>query len=123
MGAPGGTVRITELRTLAERGECRIRIILPNPNNQTVIEELAGRFNTKPETLKEKIKEAVEEFTSIFGEDSKVTFELYYINRVPLFTYYRFDDLCIASFYNHQRTTSRFRSSSLQGPELLRFFP
>lgn len=95
--------RITELRTLAERGECRIRIILPNPNNQTIIEELAGRFNTKPETLKEKIKEAVEEFTSVFGQDSKVSFELYYINRVPLFTYYRFDDLCIASFYNHQK--------------------
>jgi hypothetical protein len=95
--------RITELRTLAERGECRIRIILPDPDNQTIIEELAGRFNTKRENLKEKIKEAVEEFTSVFGQDSKVSFELYYIQRVPLFTYYRFDDLCIASFYNHQK--------------------
>ncbi|NOK62418.1 MAG: hypothetical protein GFH27_549293n152 [Chloroflexi bacterium AL-W] len=92
-----------ELLTLAKRSDVQIRVVLPDPENNTIVEDLAKRFDMSPETLRLTIKEASKDFIDIFsGEEAVVEFSLWYLSLSPLFSMYRFDYTTILTFHKHR---------------------
>jgi hypothetical protein len=94
-----------ELRHFARRGRGGIRIVLPDPDDPTVVAALAQRFETTVQEVTRRIREAREEFERLFSEEGGEHFRwsIWYLPRTPLYTCYRFDDICILSLYRHRR--------------------
>lgn len=92
-----------QLRELARRPNARIRVILPNPENETAIRELAGRFSQGYEELKTRVLQAKEYFERL-AEDlgPQATLMIWLFDGAPTFTAYRFDDIAMLSLYNHR---------------------
>jgi hypothetical protein len=94
---------IEQLRELARRGGCRVRIVMPDPYDETLVKGLAAQFGQKPDTLKSRILEAKDEFDKIFGKAPGVEYGVWYLGEHPAFTYYRLDDVAVVTFYSHLR--------------------
>lgn len=93
-----------ELRHFARRGRGGIRIVLPDPEDRVVVAALAQRFETSPEEVARRIGEAKSEFERLFADEAREHFRwsIWYVPRTPLYTCYRFDDICILSLYRHR---------------------
>lgn len=106
--AYGGTWRgsnTPELRALALRPGVRIRVVLPDPEDNALMHELGRRFNTTNEDIKRKILDAVDDFKKIFSVSSQSTrtFSLWYLPSSPVLSFYRFDHVAIIALYNHRK--------------------
>ncbi len=106
--AYGSTWRGTntpELRALAIRAGARIRVVLPDPDNEALMSELARRFNTSVDDMKKKILDAADDFKNIFGEPprTRADFSLWYLPVSPVFSFYRFDHIAILALYKHRK--------------------
>lgn len=86
------------LERLASSKGARIRVILPDPTNQKLMEELSARVHKTPERLKERIDEAANEFKKMFR---KSDFSLWYSTESPLYSCYRFDKNFVLTIYHH----------------------
>jgi hypothetical protein len=90
------------LRQVAGQQTARIRIFLPDPTDEALIERLALRFDSSADEVRSKIREARREFAGLEqagGGDVSV----YYHNGDPLFSCYRFDRNAIVTLYSHTR--------------------
>lgn len=86
------------LETFFDRAETTTRVVLPDvvsPNN-TALTEIAKRAGQSVAGLSEKIEEAIEYFT---GKAAQI----WVTDSALLYASYRFDDVVVASMYNHQR--------------------
>lgn len=94
-----------ELLALARRHDIRVRIVLPDPDNQDLMSELARRFSTTTDEIRKLIEEASSEFIKIFGHGSKTNsqFSLWYLSTTPVFSFYRFDSIAILALYRHTK--------------------
>lgn len=93
---------LDNLRKVARRSGARMRVYLPDPNDQRSIEGLAYRFNMTDQNLREAIIESRDTFISLRvagGADIKV----FYRPGEAVFSCYRFDDKAILTLYSHAR--------------------
>ena len=89
-----------QLIAAAKRG-IRIRVVLPDPNDDIVLSEIARRTNHSKQAIQERILLAKDEFYHLQTEGAKIT--VWFLPIVPLFSFYRFDHKMILSLYSHRR--------------------
>jgi hypothetical protein len=89
-------------RMIARRGT-HIRVVLPDPDDDSVVRALAERFDTGPDQCRDHIRDAVEFFRSLrpVGHPDRVRI---WRTRTPmLFTFYLIDRTALLALYTHQR--------------------
>lgn len=106
--AYGRTWRSThteELREVAARKGARIRIVLPDPDDVQTVSELARRFNSTPEKIKQLIKEAETDFRNLrhISAGNGAQIGIWFLPATPQFSFYRFDHIAIFALYSHSR--------------------
>lgn len=91
-----------ELQKFAENSSKKMRVILPDPEHQELMAELARRFNLSPDEVKKEIIKASTEFISIFTQaGGKERLEVWFHSASPVFSCYRFDKLFIFTTYKY----------------------
>lgn len=79
----------------------RLRVILPDPDDNATVSELARRFSTDDATLRQRILEASADFKSLAPDGRKV--EVYLFSGLaPHFSFYRFGNTSVYAPYNHR---------------------
>ena len=98
-----------QLQALAKRPGARIRVILPDPDDNQLMTYLAQRFSNKPEEVRNNIENTKKDLLKIFVEPFSKSknlrppdFSLYYLAAAPLFTFYRFDHEVVLAMYKHR---------------------
>src|SRR5262245_46725372 len=81
-----------------------VRVLLPDPDNPQVVNELARRFRSVTQDVENAIKETKTFFERLGrrpGEGSVV--EIRYVAATPLFSIYLLDERAVLSLYSHQK--------------------
>ncbi len=100
------------LKAMLKRKNSRVRIFLPNPENQTLVADLANRFSMEPTEVTGSIFEAVKEFRAMLPTGSSGgTLELFYFDRSLTYTLFAFDHDVIVTMYSY--TKERFELPAL----------
>lgn len=94
-----------QLKEIAKRKGVRIRIVLPNPEDEQVVSELARRFNYTTEVLRALINESKEYFIDLrrIGANNGAQINIWFLPATPQFAFYRFDRIAIFTLYSHSR--------------------
>ena len=94
-----------QLAAVAAKKDARIRVVLPDPENEITVAELAWRFNYTSEELIDRIREAEEYFRSLRSENASTgaKIDIWFLPASPLFTSYRFDRTVVLALYTHRR--------------------
>jgi len=94
-----------QLKEIAKRKDVRIRVVLPNPEDEQIVSELARRFNYTPGKVKDLIIEAKEYFIELkrIGVSNGCQINVWFLPVVPLFAFYRFDRIAVFTLYSHSR--------------------
>jgi len=91
----------TGLRRLASRRGARLRVILPNRDNEMLMATLAAKFRYTVPELQAHIENAESDFANLSRQASaQATVELRRTDEFPVFTYYRFDRRSFAVLYS-----------------------
>lgn len=80
----------------------QIRIVLPDPNDNLTMAELARRFNFTQDELIKRVRDALGDFQSLQSERDDAKIAIWLLTKAPLFTFYRFDSTVILTLYNHR---------------------
>lgn len=91
---------MARLHKVARRPGTRIRIFLPDPEDEQTMETLAGRFSTTPEELRSRIGQAIEDFSQLpvqGGGDVEILVR----PGDAVFSCYRFDGRAVITLYSH----------------------
>lgn len=113
---------LTEVfKELKPQKNLKIRIILPNPENNDVIQILCSRFNYEKEELKKLIKEAINQFKELV-EKSDISLDLRFIEIAPLFSLYKFDEKLIFCLFTHRNDVSVPAFMVKKGGSLFNYF-
>lgn len=94
-----------QLQALGRRSDARIRIILPDPDDEVTVADLAPKFGYEVSQLRELILEASKAFQQIRPTSGQrcSSVSLWYLKASPLYTMYRFGRKSILVFYSHRR--------------------
>ena len=94
-----------DLRVLARKPNSRVRLIIPDPTNARIVEELAHRFNAASvQEISDRIRTAQREFRNIFTAPGTTTdFSVWTHHETPVTSFYRFDNVAIVTLYKHAR--------------------
>ncbi|WP_285688940.1 hypothetical protein [Actinoplanes sp. NBRC 103695] len=90
------------LHNLASRPGSRIRVFLPDPDDQSTIITLADRFAVSTEELRRRITATHDDFKDLRiagGAD----IEIRYRPGDRLYSFYRLDNVAVVGFYSHSR--------------------
>jgi hypothetical protein len=79
----------------------RLRVVLPNPEDQDILKALSTRFELPVEEVRRRIEGAKEFFQQNWAK-SKGSVEIYFTRVVPLFSFYRFNNKVVFALYNHR---------------------
>lgn len=96
-----GTRARRHLLDLAGRKGVRVRVILPNPEIPWLVATLAERFKSPPEKVQDRIRDAAEDFKSVF-HDSQASLGIWYHARDLLFSFYISDRYAVFAPYTHR---------------------
>jgi hypothetical protein len=88
-----------EALTQLARRDASIRVVLPNPNNQALLEQLASRFSLQPIVLKQLIIDAEKDFNVIFSESAN--YSIWFTDTALVFSMYRFRKTRILATFAH----------------------
>lgn len=126
--AYGGTWRNTyigDLRRFVEKPDTRATVVLADPDDERLLQDLGRRFNTSPADIRTRILRAKEEFTEVFqpavqkGRD----FSIWYLPIPPVFSCYFFDGTAIITLYKHKAQRAEVPTLVVKrGGELYDFF-
>lgn len=99
------SVHRQDLEKVAVRQDARIRVVLPDPEDEQTVVELARRFGCGPEDLIKRIREAETDFTRLrsYGGERGAQIDIWFFPGTPRFSFYRFDRIAIFALYNHRR--------------------
>lgn len=89
------------LRSFLEHQDARLDVVLPDPNVQLTLDELAQRFGIAPDEVRTRIEEAFEFFKEL-DQAATGTVRVYYCTRTPHFTFYRFNNRVVFATYRHR---------------------
>lgn len=95
-----------DLKLLASKKNCRVRLIVPDPDNQEIMKDLAKRFNAdSPNTMEAKIRLAITEYTALFTSlnNSTLDFSVWIHDETPVSSFYRFDRCAVITLYKHAK--------------------
>lgn len=89
------------LENFLSDGQASVEVVLPDPEVEVVIEELAYRFAMTVEDLKTRIKDALDFFKTI-GDNFPGKVRVYYMPKTLTFSFYRFNSHAVIASYRHQ---------------------
>jgi hypothetical protein len=94
-----------DLKQAAENKDVRFRVVLPDPDNQQILNELAHRFNLAPDEVKKRIEEASTFFKTLSRKQNGdgAAIEIWYLSESPVFSFYRFDSTGILALYRNKK--------------------
>ncbi|HET9408008.1 MAG TPA: hypothetical protein VFO39_12285 [Candidatus Sulfotelmatobacter sp.] len=100
----GHTWRNTQLERiddlLSEPGS-RLRVVLPDPDDEETMKALASRFNMSTADVQHEIGDS-----KVFFEHRRKkaagAVEIYFSRIAPLFSFYRFNNKAVCALYNHR---------------------
>ncbi|MFO0099254.1 MAG: hypothetical protein ACK52E_14505 [Aphanizomenon sp.] len=93
----------TELEMLAKKPNSRIRVLLPDPNHDHTVTEIAYRMDGQPNDVVNRIKDTINFFESLSKNYPNAQIQVWLIKQAPLFSIYRFNNKVIVAFYSHRR--------------------
>lgn len=79
----------------------RLRVALPDPDNHTLMQDLASRTEWTTEDTSKGVRDAANFFLSL-DKTNQTTVEVWYVPRPPLFSFYRFGDETVLAFNSHR---------------------
>lgn len=89
------------LRRLVARGGTRLRVILPDRDNEPLMSLLAAKFGYTPAELQAHVDNAESDFANLGRQAATgASVEVCRTAEFPVFTYYRFDRRCFAVLYS-----------------------
>lgn len=95
------TNQLSKIKTfLGKNGQ--ITVILPNPDNQQIIAELARRYSKTTQQLESLIRESADEFIKLRSKKrgkGKVTIK--FVDATPQYSFYLFDQTAVLALYDH----------------------
>ena len=95
---------LQELKEVASRVDARIRVVLPDPDDELTINELSRRFKYTPEKLKELIIEVDSYFRMLLPLNKKgADINIWYLPAAPTFSTYRIDQKTVLVLYTHRK--------------------
>ena len=95
-----------DLVFLAKKKNCRIRLIVPDPDNIQIMADLAKRFNAADaDTMQSRIKQAITEYKALFNSAGNQTldFSVWIHGETPVTSFYRFDHYAVITLYKHAK--------------------
>lgn len=93
-----------ELKSVAARGDARIRVVLPDPGDEQTMIELSRRFGKTRDQLIDLIKEADGYFRKLAPSDKKgADINIWYLPAAPTFSFYRVDQMALLALYTHRK--------------------
>lgn len=95
-----------DLKTLAAKKNCRIRLIVPDPDNAEIMKDLAKRFNAADAaTMEARIKQAITEYKALFNSvaNNTLDFSVWIHDETPVSSFYRFDRCAVITLYKHAK--------------------
>jgi hypothetical protein len=93
-----------ELHRLANHHNTEVQLMLPDPNDESVVNELARRFGISKRVVKREIKTTESRFKELFSSNGNGTqISIWYLSFAPVFSYYIFDDVVVLSLYKHRK--------------------
>ncbi len=86
------------------RNGSRLRVVLPNPENNIILQELSNRFAKSPEEFRNLINEATRDYLRMreIGEKCGAKVEIWHASVTPAFTIYRFDKTVILALGSYR---------------------
>lgn len=95
---------IQHIEKLAARNGARLRVILPNPENPVIVDELARRFSQEAKNVYDSIWESANYYSKLpsrFPNGAAV--ECRFVDASPLMAIYLFAESGILSLHSHRR--------------------
>lgn len=94
-----------KLNKIASNAGNRIRIVLPDPENEIVVKDLSIRVNKTVDGIRERILEARKDFSQlrVRNANSGAYIEIWYIAVSPTYTLFKFDKAVVMSLYSYLR--------------------
>lgn len=90
------------LCSVVRRSGTRLRVFLPDPDDDLTVKVLANRFNMEPAVLKATVEEALRDFSGLADEGPGVV-EVYVRAGDAVFSCYRFDKRAVLTLYSHSK--------------------
>lgn len=84
------------LKRIAEKCPGKVRVFLPDPDNDAVVSELSARFGKTTQAMKDKILAAKSDF-------QQMGIRVFLLSIAPTYSAYRFGDSLIVAFYSHTK--------------------
>ncbi len=107
-----------QLRTFLDKSYSRLRVVLPDPEDDGIVSELARQFNSTPQKVRDSIRESFDDFVGLAPGGRKV--EIYYFKGMtPNLSFYRFEDTTVFSPYNHDKNRSSVPAFIVRSPGFL----
>jgi hypothetical protein len=120
-GSSWRKVHAEKLQDFASKKRNKLRIYLPDPEDEPTMRVLAQRYDYTVEKIKMNIHEMAEEVAKLSGPSS-ADIRIYYRAGDPTFTCYRFDDLILVTLYSHKRERGNIPSFVIEGGSFHEFF-
>jgi len=89
------------LEEFLSREGTELEVVLPDPEVEVVLNEMALRYAIAPAELRMRIEKAAEEFTAL-EVGRKGTVSVYFLSRSLLYTCYLFDNEAVFTTYRHR---------------------
>lgn len=96
---------LDEFRRIASNPEARVRVVLPDPDDDLTIKELARRFNYTPDQLRGLVRDAENYFKRLrpMPGTTGAQVDIWFLPGTQQFSFYRFDHIAIVALYSHRR--------------------
>jgi uncharacterized protein YggE len=80
-------------------------VVLPDPNNETLLAAIGQRISKEAQEVRNSILEAQNDFIEIFNKTgiARQKLEIWYLPYFPAYSYYRFGEKAIFTVYQHRR--------------------
>lgn len=89
------------IEEFSQKSGTKMRIILPNVDNNVLMSELSNKFNKSVEELKKLIIESKDYYVKLDHDSENINVEIWYFNQSLYYTYYRFTDKIVYASYNN----------------------
>lgn len=94
-----------DLIDFAMRANTNAIIVLPDPNNETLLGAIGQRISKEAQEVRSSILEAQNDFIEVFNRTgiARQKLEIWYLPYFPAYSYYRFGEKAIFTVYQHRR--------------------
>lgn len=102
----GGTwrsINTLELSEIADRQGVSVRVILPNPTNDALMEQLGQRYNIDKGVMITRVREAENDFYSKFYDHPSSQLTVLYTDIAPIFDFYKFDNVAVITLFSYRK--------------------